>query len=153
MEPIRRPWGLIMLAGLAALPWLGLIFSELTRPSARGEYMVGYYVIQFTMLQALWVLLAAILLVGILRGAAPAGMALAAILVLLFAAVATFLGMDKASSRRFAYAAFLLLPPLFTAYAFWARIPGLRARIGPVPATAGVFGPAMLLSVACLAAR
>ncbi len=149
--PARRPTWLWVLAGLAMLAWLALVLSELTRPSTRGEYMVGFYLMQMNILAAMWAFVLVAVALAMRGSAAPRGMVVPAMAIMLLSAVTTLL--PRPPMVWMGMFGILVLPPLYLAYAFWARLPALQARIGPTAATSGVWGFALLLALACLIAQ
>jgi len=102
-------------------------------------------------LPALWVALAALLLLGGRGAALPGWVGPAAVIVLPMSGMAAFLGLDRSAPTPWGFYSLALLPGLFVAYAFWARLPWLHRALPPGPTSAAVWGFAGLLSLAALA--
>jgi hypothetical protein len=144
------PIGMIALLAVAGVLYCALLIVS-AAPLGGGEdaYSQAWAALLLTFW--LWVALAALLLVGGVKGHMPRWAALSALLLHPLSGVAAFAAEDAAS--RHAAGALLivaLLPLVVAGYAFWARLPRLRAAL-PEVATSLAAGAAILaLSVAAL---
>ena len=141
---------------LTVLLWIGLAAGSL---SLHASDPAGNALAQsFAALGgiALWLLLALLLLAAAGVGAMPlAGAVLSFLLVPAsgFAVQAALAALGK--DRRLKWPAVVpaAIPGLLIAYSLWCALPALRSLLGPTAATAGAFGPVLVLSALAWAAR
>jgi hypothetical protein len=97
---------------------------------------------------ALWLVLAVLLLIAALGGRMPDIGKVGAALLLPLSAIAASVAIDLyGTDASWAFAVPLLLPPLIMAYALWARVPSLQAKLPPLPTTASVGAVVTILTM------
>jgi hypothetical protein len=143
------PWGMTILFVLAVLLYGPFITNILTARSsdAAGRGMsLGFAVIQGLVL---WIVLASMFAVAILRGAMPSYATAAAIVFLPLSAIAAASAMGLYNDRYGDWLAVVpaLLPLLLALYAFWARMVGWHDTLPPVPTTAILGGAIVVLTI------
>jgi len=144
--PLRRPIVLMLLTVPAALLHGALAMAVLdqrwTGPAglAHGDFilLVMFY---------LWLLLGIMLVAGNTGGGFSRGIGFLAAAVVPVSAVALLLATETEGTRLIGLSGLLLLPVLYAAYAWWARLPALRQVIPAGRANAIVWGTACLFTL------
>ena len=150
---MRAPVGSIVLLSVAAMLYAAMLNCLIDAPDSdafgRG-LALAYGAILGT---ALWLVLAALLVVAAVNGRMPVWAILGlVVLVPLSCVVMWFAGDAYASGDASAIWVPALLPPLLALYALWARLPALHATFRALP-TGAVLGAAITyLTVAPLVA-
>jgi hypothetical protein len=144
------PLGTIALLAVVGVLYCALLSASAT-PLASGEDAFSQAWGSLLLTFWLWVALAALLLVGGVKGHMPRWAALSALLLHPLSGVAAFAAED-AASRHIDGALIIvaLLPLVVAGYALWARLPRLRARLPEFAASIGAGAAILLLSVAAL---
>jgi hypothetical protein len=149
----RPPIGTLILLVLASLLYLlmlaNLVSDSGTDAAGRGLNEAFAALVGFL----LWSVLAILLVVAAVKGAMPPAGA-GAILLLPVSAVGAVVAaglIERAPGWPILVPA--LLPPLFAAYAVWARFPHLHALLRPLPTSLAIGAAIMLLSAAPFVAR
>jgi hypothetical protein len=151
--PPRAPIGTFVLLVLASLLY-ALMLANLTDSSgtdAAGRGLNQAFAALVGLL--LWSVLAILLVVAAVKGAMPpAGWA--AVLLLPASAVGAAVAAGLIEHEPgWPIVVPALLPPLIAAYAVWARLPRLHARLRPLPTSLAVGAAIVALSVAPFIAR
>lgn len=146
------PVGTIALLAVAGVLYCALLVTS-AAPLGGGEEAYSQAWASLLLTFWLWVALAALLLVGGVKGHMPRWAALSALLLHPLSGVAAFAAEDAVSRHvAGAFTIVALLPLVLVGYALWARLPRLRAHL-PEFATSATAGAAVLaLSVAALMA-
>jgi hypothetical protein len=144
------PIGTIVLLAVAGALYCALL-ATVAMPSGGGEDAYSQAWASLLLTFWLWVALAAMLLVGGVKGHMPRWAALSALLLHPLSGVAAFAAEDAVSRHvEGAFTIVALLPLVLAGYALWARLPRLRAHL-PEFATSATAGAAILaLSIAAL---
>jgi hypothetical protein len=152
-QPDRRsytpPIGTFVLMTVACVLYLGMMgsLSGLNETDAMGRGMALGFGAIFGV--ALWLVLAALLLVAALNGAMPAVGKIGGALLLPLSAIAASVAIGLyGDGATWAFAVPLLVPPLIMIYALWARFPALQTNLPPLPMTASVGGLVVILALA-----
>jgi hypothetical protein len=147
----KAPIGTFVLLGIAGLLYLGMMgsLSGLNATDAMGRGLALGFGAIFGV--ALWLVLAALLLVAAINGRMPAQDKIGAAILLPLSAIAASVAIDLYGNRaEWAFAVPLLLPPLIMAYVLSARVPTLLAGLPPLPVTALLGGLVTILTLAPL---
>jgi hypothetical protein len=144
------PYGMIALLTVAGVLYCALLVTS-AAPLGGGEQAYSQAWASLLLTFWLWVALAALLLVGGVKGHMPRWAALSALLLHPLSGVAAFAAED-AASRHVAGAILIvaLLPLVVAFYALWARLPRLRATLPESATSLGAGAAILLLSVAAL---
>jgi len=144
MTPRARTLLVIQLILLAIAIALYLpLLQTFGRPytGAGGDARYGQALAEFFLLSGLWLVLAAMVLLGI-GGAMPRWAILVALALVPLSGIATMLAEDRLATRPWARMDIIILPALFAAYALWSRWPRLQrmvpARIAHPAALGGI---------------
>ncbi len=153
-QPATAPVGFIVVASVATLLYLVMLanMSESLETDAAGRGLAQAFaaIVGFI----LWILLGVLLMIGAARGRMPLAATLAAVVLLpLSAWAAAVAGGLYSSKNDWPYYVLVLLPPLFAAYALWARLPQLHRVLRPFATTALAGALVMALTAAPFAAR
>jgi len=147
------PVGSFVLLGLAGLLYCGMMgsLSGMQGTDAAGRGMALAFAAIFGV--ALWLVLALLLTVASVVGHMPLAGRVGAAILLPLSAVAASVAIDLygGGSDDWAIAVPLLLPPVIAAYALWARLPEVQARLPERRTTVVLGGTVMLLTLAPLA--
>jgi hypothetical protein len=133
----RPPMGTFVLLAVAGVLYFGMLgsLSGLNETDAMGRGMALGFGAIFGV--ALWLVLAVLLLIAAISGQMPDIGKVGAALLLPLSAIAASVAIDLyGNDAGWAFAVPLLLPPLIMAYALWARMPSLQAKLPPLPTTA-----------------
>jgi hypothetical protein len=145
---MRAPVGTIVLLVLAALLHAAMLgcLAEAPNADAFGKAIVQLYAAFLA--GALWLVLAALLLIAVARGRMPLWATLAMVVLWPLSAVAVWMASD-AYSRGDSSSIWVpaLLPPLFALYALWARLPVLHATLRAGTTSAMFAGAIAILAV------
>jgi hypothetical protein len=154
-EGIQRPTppvGAILTLVAAAFLYLGMMLTlsnvQNADTDAVGRAMAEAFTIFFGI--GLWMALAALLLIGGIKGEMPVwSKAVAALLLPIsgFAALVAVGLLDRGASARYILVP-ALIAPLFASYAIWARLPGLHRIMPPVPTSLAAWAAIALLTAA-----
>jgi hypothetical protein len=141
------PIGLLLLSAIAAVLLVLLLGNALYTPAGGGEALMGQAFEMLFLTVGLWIVLAVMLLVGGVMGSMPRWAAWLAVALVPMAAVADVTAIDMCS-RHMEWAVVLVaaLPALVAFYAFWARLPRLRAALPAERTSAAVWGAVFILS-------
>ena len=142
------PVGAIVLAALAVLLYAAQMagLHDAGHSDAAGNAMNDAFMALFGI--ALWVVLAALMLVAFKNGRMPGWAAIGALILLPQACYASFVSADLyAHQRGPAFIVPALVPPVIVLYALWVRIPAL-ARALPPAAPSAVAGCALVALIA-----
>lgn len=135
----RGPIGTFVLLAVAGVLYLGMMgsLSGLRESDAMGRGMALGFGAMFGV--ALWLVLAALLLVAALNGRLTEVAKLGASILLPLSAIAASVAIDLyGGGAAWALVVPLLVPPLIMTYVLWARVPSLQTMIPALPVTAGV---------------
>ena len=137
-----------MLSLIAAVLLVMLVGNALYVPAGGGESLMAQAFEMLFIAVALWIVLPLMLLVGGVMGSMPRWVAWLAIVLVPMAGVAAVTAIDMCS-RHMEWAIVLVaaFPLLITFYAFWARLPRLRAALPAERTSALVWGAIFFLSV------
>ena len=144
----KPPIGTFVLLAIACVLYLGMLgsLSGLNETDAMGRGLALGFGAIFGV--ALWLVLAVLLLIAALNGLMPVAGKIGAALLLPLSAIAASVAIDLYGNRAdWAFAVPLLLPPLIMAYALWARMPSLQAKLPPLHTTAIVGGLVAILTL------
>lgn len=143
------PWGMTILLVLAALLYLvflaNLLGARGSDAAGRGMAMGFAAILGFI----LWLVIAGLFAVAILRGRMPAYAIAAALVFVPLSAIAaaSAAGLYSEDHADWLIAVPLLLPPLLTLYALWARLVGWHEALPPAPTTAILGGAIVALTI------
>lgn len=149
--PGKAPLGTFILLAIAGVLYLGMLgsLSGLNETDAMGRGMALGFGAIFGV--ALWLVLAALLLLAALHGRMPDVGKVGAAVLLPLSAITASVAIDLyGTGADWALAAPLLLPPIIMAYALWARMPALFPGSRSLPGTAAVGGLVAILTLAPL---
>jgi hypothetical protein len=135
----RVPIGTFVLLAVACVLYFGMMgsLSGLHETDAMGRGMALGFGAMFGV--ALWLVLAALLLVAALNGRLTDVATIGASILLPLSAIAASVAIDLyGTGAAWALAVPLLVPPLIMAYVLWTRVPSLQMKFPPLPVTAGV---------------
>lgn len=137
---------LFVLAVLLYGPFIANILTARSSDAAGRGMSLGFAVIQGLVL---WIVLASMFAVAILRGAMPSYATAAAIVFLPLSAIAAASAMGLYNDRYGDWLAVVpaLLPLLLALYAFWARMVGWHGTLPPVPTTSILGGAIVVLTI------
>jgi len=142
------PWGTTVLLLLAALLYLAFLANLL---GARGSDAAGRgMALGFAAILGflLWLVIAALFAVAILRGRMPAYAIAAALALLPLSALAAASAAGFYSEGRSAMVAVpLMIPPLLALYALWARFVEWHEAVPPTPVTMVLGGAIVALTI------
>jgi hypothetical protein len=145
---VRAPVGTIVLLVLAALLHAAMLgcLADAPNADAFGQAIVLLYAAFLGV--ALWLVLAALLLIAVARGRMPMWATLAMVVLWPLSAVAVWMAGD-AYSRGDSSSIWVpvFLPPLFALYALWARLPVLHATLRAGTTSAMFAGAIAILAV------
>lgn len=144
----KPPIGTFVLLAVAGVLYFGMMgsLSGLNDTDAMGRGLALGFGAIFGV--ALWLVLAVLLLVAAINGRMPSAGKIGAALLLPLSAIAASVAIDLYGNRAdWAFAVPLLLPPLIMAYALWARMPSLQAKLQPPPTTVIVGGLVTMLTL------
>lgn len=148
-EKPRPPYLFMAVLALAALFYALLLNDGFRFKSGGGDAVLSAsFAIIYDVL-AVWVALAALLVIAAVKGAMPVSGRVAAVVLTPASGAATAAAIDLATrGGRWALVLPCLLPPLIALYAAWARLPRLRAAASAGVATAAIWGAVLVLSAA-----
>jgi hypothetical protein len=144
----RKPVAAILLFGIACALDLILMTNILEShgSDAAGRGLAAAYTA--VMILVLWTVLAALLLIGAMRGSMPAWAIVAAVILVPLSALAVFIAADHyGRDGGWWIVAPALLPPLIACYALWARVRPLNVAISEPLFSAVSWGAILVLSV------
>jgi hypothetical protein len=146
------PIGLSFLLAIATVLWGLLIANALHESTGGGEARIGDAYEGLFLSAGLWIVLAIMMLVAGITGTMPRWTAILAVILVPTAAVASVVALDMCSrNMRWAVVFLLALPALVAFYAFWARLPRLRAVLPAEKISAAVWATVFLLSIVTFA--
>lgn len=143
------PWGMTVLLVLAAFLYVvflaNLLGARGSDAAGRGMAMGFAAILGFI----LWLVIAALFAVAILRGRMPAYAIAAALVFVPLSAIAaaSAAGLYCEDHGDWLIAVPLLLPPLLALYALWARSVGWHETLLPAPTTALLGGAIVVLTI------
>jgi hypothetical protein len=142
---VRAPVGTIVLLVLAALLHAAMLgcLADAPNADAFGQAIVLLYAAFLGV--ALWLVLAALLLIAVARGRMPMWATLAMVVLWPLSAVAVWMAGSRGDSSSIWVPVFL--PPLFALYALWARLPVLHATLRAGTTSAMFAGAIAILAV------
>lgn len=147
--PTKPPIGAILVLVLAGLLYAGMMaaLSDLHHGGndAMGRALDAGFALIFGI--GLWLLLAALLLIGGIRGAMPEWSAMVAAVLWATSAVSAAIALDFIERDGSYLIVPGLLPPVIAAYAMWARLVGLHRLLPPLPTSVAAW-----VAVAAIAA-
>jgi hypothetical protein len=141
------PFGLLALSLIAAVLLVLLLGNATYKPAGGGEAMMAAAFEALFLVAGLWFVLVVMLLIGLLSEAMPRWVPWLALVLVPTAAIADAVAVDMCS-RHMEWAVVLVaaLPMLVGFYAWWARLPRLRAALPAERTSATVWGGVFLLS-------
>ena len=146
-----RPLGLLLLLPVALVLYGLLLANAVNQPAGGGESGIAAALAGLFLTVGLWIVLAVMLVVAGITGSMPRWVGFLALVLVPMSGVAAFTALDMCSRHMpWALLFLVLLPVLIVFYAFWARLPALRARFGE-PTSAAVWGSVFALSIAAFA--
>lgn len=127
------------------------LLTDLTGSDAAGNALTQAYAAIAVIL--LWVLLAALTLIAFFKGAMPTAAAIAALILIpvsgdVALSVLELLRAPELAPYRWPIIIPVLAPPIMVAFAFWALLPGIHARIPAIYAGSIAWGAIFLLCIA-----
>ena len=147
------PVGTILLLVLAALLYAAMLacYIDATSGDAFGRGLALVY--GAILAGMLWLVLAALLIVAVVKGRMPVWAIVGAAILWPLSCLAVWMAGD-AYARGDASAIWVpaLVPPLFALYALWARLPALHATFRPAVTSAVLGGAIAFLALAPLVA-
>lgn len=143
------PWvltGLLVFAVFLYAPFIANLLGSRGSDAAGRGMALGFATILGLVL---WIVLAVMFAIAILRGAMPSYAAAAAIVLLPLSAIAAASAGGLYNERHGDWLAVvpILLPPLLAFYALWARVAGWHGTLVPGPTTAVVGGAIVVLTI------
>ena len=150
---MRVPVGTIVLLVVAAVLYAGMMscLADSTGGDAFGRGLAQAFAAFLG--GALWLVLAALLIVAAARGRMPLWAAIGAAILWPLSCVAVWMASDAyAAHDSSAIWVPALLPPLIALYALWARLPSLHATLRPGVTSAVLGGAIAFLTLAPLVA-
>jgi hypothetical protein len=144
------PIGALLLLAIACGLYVALLVTAST-PLSSGEGAFGDGIESLFVTFALWIVLALLLVNGGLMGEMPQWSAIVWVVLVPLSGVAAFAAVDMCSRHMRGAIVFpAALPILIAAYAMWARLPRLRARLPSAGISAATWGLVAALSIAAL---
>ena len=146
------PFGTVLLLVATGVLYVAML-GTVSFSTGIGDASFGQAVASLFATTALWIALAILLIAAGISGHMPRWAAFAAVFLVPLSGVAAFAAIDMCSRHiKWAVVFPVVLPVLIAAYALWARLPGLHARIPAGPMSAGIWGMVLVLSGAALLA-
>jgi hypothetical protein len=148
-RPLRSPpVGAVLLAVLAGLFYFAYLggLHDSGHSDAAGNALTDAFLAIFG--GALWIVLAAMILVAFKNGKMPSWAAIGALVLVPLSAYASFVSADLyAHQRGWAFIVPALLPPVIVIYALWIRIPALVEALSET-ITSALAGCAIVVLIA-----
>lgn len=146
----NAPFGMMALLALAIGLYVAVLANAVP-PSGGGEERISQAFGAFFLTLWLWIVLAALLLVGGTMGQMPRWAAVSAIFLHPLSGVATFVALDAVSRHVGGAILFVaLLPILIAGYAVWARLPQLHEAYPARPVSIAAWTTVLILSIGAL---
>lgn len=148
--PRSFPFGTILLLAIAGVLYVAML-GTISFSAGGGDAAFGKALASLFATVGLWIALAVLLIAAGVSGAMPRWVVFAAVFLVPLSGVAAFVAIDMCSRHiKWAIVFPVVLPLLIAAYALWARLPGLRAKISAEPMSATTWALVLVLSGAAL---
>jgi len=149
-QPRGVPVGTVVVLAVAAVLYVAML-STITFSTGPGDASFGQAVASLFATAGLWIALAVLLVIGATMGKMPRWARFVAVFLVPLSGAATFTAIDMCSRHiKWAIIFPVALPLSIAAYAFWIRMPGLRARVSAEHMSATVWALVLVLSTAAL---
>lgn len=146
-SPGAIPYGMLALLAVTFFLYAALILISAGPVGGGGEARIAQAYETLYVAFGLWVMLAVLLLAGGAIGGMPPAAGVLWVFLVPFSGVGNFVALDMMDRHmKWAIVFPLLLPPLIAFYAFWARIPALKASLPAKPTSLAVLGAVFVLS-------